>query len=229
MNNRPGENKKVCLLLHGYTGGPYELEPLAEALRRRGYETVMPTLPGHDQELRGLKTTKWYDWLRAAEREAATLTEAAGRFDLVGFSMGGVLAAYLSTRYPVRKLVLLNAAAIYFSPVRFVRHLTAAIRNGQVSQLLRGKKIPLGANWQFVNLVERLRPSFGHVAVPTFIAQSGRDQVVHPLSARYLQRRIKGPVTVCFYPESRHLICLDAEADRLFAQVAAFLLGNGED
>lgn len=35
---------------------------------------------------------------------------------VIGFSMGGLIAAYLAVNYPVKKLVLLSAAAYYVNP-----------------------------------------------------------------------------------------------------------------
>ena len=52
--------------------------------------------------------------------------------------MGGLLAAYLSVRYPVRRLILLNTAVIYVSPGRM---LDVFVMSGNIngkSALLKG-------------------------------------------------------------------------------------------
>ncbi|NQD52654.1 carboxylesterase, partial [Bacillus altitudinis] len=41
-----------CLCIHGFTGAPYEVEPLAEYLKQTTDWTVQSvTLPGHGEEL----------------------------------------------------------------------------------------------------------------------------------------------------------------------------------
>jgi carboxylesterase len=37
-----------CLVLHGLGGGPYELNPLIEALEADGLRVSAPVMPGHE-------------------------------------------------------------------------------------------------------------------------------------------------------------------------------------
>src|SRR5690606_22181155 len=110
------------LLLHGFTGGPFEIETLAQKLQLNGWETNIPLLPGNFTN-RDFYNVKYRDWIAAAEQAAERMLLKTEQFDLVGFSMGGLLGAYIANRYPVRRLVLLNAAVFYFSPGRMVKTL----------------------------------------------------------------------------------------------------------
>ena len=56
-----------------------------------------------------------------AELAMRRLQKEVDRVIVVGFSMGGLIAMYLSLRYPVDKLVLLSAAAKYISPRFFLK------------------------------------------------------------------------------------------------------------
>lgn len=213
---------KTALLLHGFTGGPFELEPLAAELEKAGTRCVLPLLPWNGAELLKAGRVHWTDWVQAAEEEARRLASRPEPFDVIGFSMGGLLAAYIATRYPVRRLVLLNAAVIYVSP-HFPRGLAARIRAGDRSQLLKMRGTPIRATWQFTRLVKHLKPELPKVQVPTFIAQSELDQVIHPLSARYLYGKLSGPREMHFFPKSDHMICQGPEASELFRAVLRFL------
>ncbi|WP_426453724.1 alpha/beta hydrolase [Paenibacillus sp. S-38] len=213
-----------CLLIHGFTGGPYEVQPLAEDLTACGYECHVLRLPGHDDELAGLRTAVWQDWLKGAEAEIARLTGDGEPVDLIGFSMGGLISAYLANRYPVRRLVLLSAAAIYVSPVRFLKDLALRARQKDWDYLKRGKKTPLRAAVEFMKLARYAkREELPKVTVPTLIAQGRRDQIVHPRSADYIYRRLQGERELHFFDRSRHLICLEEDAPDLFAEVRRFL------
>lgn len=215
--------KEPCLLIHGFTGGPYEVAPLADYLEKSGRPVRLTTLPGHDEELAGLRNVRWKQWVEAAEREAQLMTEASGVFDVAGFSMGGLLAAHLACNFPVRRLVLLNAAVYYVSPRGFMRDLAARLRVRDWSMFRKMKKIPLNATWQFIQLAKALKPAFRRIGVPTFIAQSERDQIVHPRSARFLTATIPGEKELHLFPNSGHMICLDVEAQELFRAVERFL------
>lgn len=214
---------RVCLLLHGFSGGPYELMPLARHLERRGFLCEVPTLPGHGGKLRDLHRFRYTEWVRAAEKEAETLAAAHGSINVVGFSMGGLLAAHVANRFPVRRMALLNAAVYYVSPGRFLRNAVRLLRSGLRREMLREKRdMPLGAVVEFMKLVRALKPEFGRVAVPTFIAQGEQDEVVHPLSAQYIAQRVQGRKTVAKYPFSRHMICFEPDAPLLFRHIEQF-------
>ncbi|MDR6549639.1 alpha/beta fold hydrolase [Paenibacillus qinlingensis] len=215
--------KQPCLLFHGFTGGPYEVEPLARHLRERGQLCEVPILPWNGESRHQLHASRWEDWVQAAERHADRMTETYGSFDMVGFSMGGLLAAYLSVRYPVRKLILLNTAVIYVSPGRLLNVLRDEWKYQRKITLIKGKSTPLVATWQFTRLVRHLKPELSQVNKPTLIAQAERDQVIHPQSARYIYSKLRGQRELHWHAKSDHLICLSEDAPALFRQVSAFL------
>lgn len=215
---------KACLMLHGFTGGPYEVEPLGDHLRERGWVCSIPRLPGHDEHLLELRDVSWNDWIGFAEAQARHLADKHGSFDLVGFSMGGMLAVHLAARFPIRRLVLLNAAAIYISPRRLAIELARRFKeNAWDENDLKLRQTPLRATIQFMQLVKHAKPSLASVAAPTLIAQGLMDPIVHPSSAQYLAGRIGLSAEVRYLPNSRHMICLDTEAEELFQTVERFL------
>lgn len=214
--------QRACLLLHGFTGGPYEVLPLAERLASRGWSCEAPTLPGHDGPLKELHNVRYKDWIEAAEARAKALAEAYGSFDLVGFSMGGLIAAYLANRYPVRRLALLSAAVYYVSPSRLLRNVIRQYRANNLQALRVKQGTPIGAVLEFMKLVRELKPELSKITTPVFVAQGELDEIVHPLSAYYIIKRVKGPKELGIYPNSRHMICLEPDAHILFDQVEHF-------
>jgi len=219
---------RACLLLHGFTGGPFEVEPLARHLRACGWHCVAPTLPGHGEPLRELKNVRFADWLAAASAEAESLIARYGAIDVVGFSMGGLLAAYVANRYPVRRLALLNAAVYYISPMRFLRNAARQLRSDGLKGLRIKHETPPAAILEFAKLVRTLRPELARVAQPTFIAQSERDEIVHPRSAQYISRAVRGEKEAVSYPNSLHMICGGPDAGQLFIHIEQFF-AKGDD
>ncbi|MBP1995197.1 alpha/beta hydrolase [Paenibacillus eucommiae] len=222
MSIEPSQ-KLPCLLLHGFTGGPFELQPLADYLRSSGRSCEVPRLPWHGEDLAQLKTGHWTKWIQSAEWYAERMSAAYGSFDIIGFSMGGLLAAYIAARYPVRKLILLNASVVYISPSRLLKVIHERWKHRDVQDLDKVKSTPIRATWQFTRIVRHLRPELTKVRVPTFIAQSEQDHVIHPLSARYIYNKLGGYRELSWFPKSRHLICLSDESVRLFHEVDVFL------
>lgn len=101
----------AVLLLHGFTGTPWEVLPLAESLAERGYAVRVPRLPGHGTTPEAMAFVTWRDWEAHA---LAELDALAGAEQVVvgGLSMGGLLAMRLALKRPrrVAGLVLLAPA-----------------------------------------------------------------------------------------------------------------------
>ncbi|MEM9807770.1 MAG: alpha/beta fold hydrolase [Cyanobacteria bacterium P01_D01_bin.56] len=93
---------KVCLFFHGFTAGPYQFIPMAQTLYKRGYNVIIPLLPGH-----GI-AGKWgptnpppltddprlylkfgLQWLKIAKRMGSKVI-------IGGLSGGGTLATWLA-------------------------------------------------------------------------------------------------------------------------------------
>ena len=105
----------ACMIIHGYTGGPYEVEPLSNYLREETtWHIEVPTLPGHGRKL-SLKNVSPKRWINAAENSLKQLLAKYDEVYLIGFSMGGLIASYLAAKYKVDKLVLLASAQKYLS------------------------------------------------------------------------------------------------------------------
>ena len=97
----PRGAKTAVLLVHGFTGSPWEVRPLGEALAARGYHVHAPLLPGHGSTPEAMLWVTWREWLAAAEDALAQLS----RFEHVvvsGLSMGALLGTLLAARHPSR-------------------------------------------------------------------------------------------------------------------------------
>jgi len=86
--------EKTVVLIHGLTGGPFELNYLAKKLNKAGFTVKVPLLAGHGTTLEELKKTRWQDWYDSIKKVVLEL-EAEGRPIYVGgLCMGAVLALH---------------------------------------------------------------------------------------------------------------------------------------
>jgi carboxylesterase len=97
-----------CLLIHGFSGNPSDLWPLADVLVRQGYTVDVPLLPGHGPSPEGNGRTGWLEWKRAVEQAHDRLAQSCSRVILIGHSMGGTLAIVDAARRMPFALVLLG-------------------------------------------------------------------------------------------------------------------------
>src|SRR5580658_3749695 len=80
------------LVLHGFTGCPQSMRPLAEAFADAGFSVELPLLPGHGTGVEDLVPMRWPDWMAAAEAAYLDLAARCDRTVVAGLSMGGTLA-----------------------------------------------------------------------------------------------------------------------------------------
>jgi len=223
-----------CLLIHGFTGAPYEIEPLAEHLRgTTDWVIKTPTLPGHGETL-ALKGVANSEWVKYAENELVQLMKECEQVILIGFSMGGIIAGYLASKYPIKKLILLSAAAYYVNPKQLLVDIKEMVKDGVKGHLQENElflryrnKItdtPLSATIEFRKLVKQLRPQLKHIHVPTLIIQGECDGIVPIKSAFYLYNKISSEQKeLTFLPSSKHHICHGPDCDELLKIVDRFL------
>lgn len=124
-------DRRAVLCLHGITGTPWEVRPLAEAFGRLGCTVEAPTLAGHGGSLADLARTTWQDWLASAgaalarlEAQVADGPGPAPPVAIAGFSMGGLLALRLARLHPER----VSALAVMSAPLRLRRFQVMGIR-----------------------------------------------------------------------------------------------------
>lgn len=98
------------LLVHGFTGGPWDLRPLAEVLVAAGYTVSLPLLPGHGNDNVALGKYGRRQWQAAVREAREQIRRHCSNTILVGFSMGGALAISEMVREPADLLVLLAPA-----------------------------------------------------------------------------------------------------------------------
>lgn len=105
-------NKLGCLIIHGFGGGIFEIESLAEHLTDRGYIAACPKLKGHTGIGKDMKTADYKDWISSAEAELIKLMEKTKNIAIIGFSMGGLIAVNLACKYDIKIIVTINTMMI---------------------------------------------------------------------------------------------------------------------
>src|SRR5699024_6056936 len=106
-----------CLVIHGFTGRIGEVQPLIDYLSTHtDWQWSVPILPGHGETL-DLKGKPYESWLEAAVHAYEELHKTCTTIYVIGFSMGGMIAAYIAVSVLVEQVWLL-AAALLVSPVR---------------------------------------------------------------------------------------------------------------
>jgi len=101
-----------CLLLHGFGGSPFEMEPVGEALAEQSIPFSSPCLPGHATSLKDFVKTRFAHWYGEARESCRQLLGQGNPVVVVGLSMGGTLGLRLAQELPLAGLATI-AAPVY--------------------------------------------------------------------------------------------------------------------
>ncbi|WKA51554.1 alpha/beta fold hydrolase [Planococcus liqunii] len=231
--------KTGVLCIHGYTGGPYEVEPFAEFIEKHtDWVVEVPTLPGHGRQL-NLRGTKAEHWMMATEIALRKLKRETDRVIIVGFSMGGLIAMYLALRYKVERLVLLSAAAKYISAAQLLAEMRETmadavkgnLKDNEFFQQYKYKltHTPPGSTAEFLKVVKMVEPHYQQIKAPVIIVQGRKDGIVPVSAAEHIYDNIGSQEKHIIHSDSgKHLICYSEDCDDWFMQVLGFMKKGAE-
>lgn len=221
------------LVIHGFTGSPQSMRPIAETCAAAGHTVEMPRLPGHGTSVDDMMTTTWADWSEHVERCYLDLAGRCDRVFVTGLSMGGALTLWLASRHPeIAGIALVNSAArpdadrtaalavIVKSGTTVIDAIGNDIAKPGVVELAYDKT-PLPP---LLTLLEALADlDLGAVRCPALIIFSEQDHVVAPDTALYIADNIGGPHTVVALGDSFHVATLDYDAPAIIDLVLQFV------
>jgi carboxylesterase len=221
-----------ALCLHGFTGSPSSMRPVAEAFAAAGFSVELPRLPGHGTSVDDLQVTGWHDWSSEAEAGYQRLATRCEHVVVAGQSMGGALALWLGTRHPgIAGLVCINPLTqpLPAEVLHMVRGMVAA---GETMIPGSGSDIadpdvtdasydgtPLVPVLSLMDALEGLQASFELVTMPVLLLTSRQDHVVDPAQSDHVAALVKGPVERMTLERSYHVATLDY--DRALVQETA--------
>lgn len=234
------------LLVHGFTGTPFEMRLLGEHLARAGFRVAAPQLAGHCGTTADLARTRWPDWLASVERAFDALRARTGEVAAVGLSLGGLLTLELARRRPndVKAIAALSTALWLpkaamrldrvVQRVPLVRELALPKLAGsdiadpemrRCNQIAQGHAaMPLPALHSLIEFGRYLEPRLGEVHQPALIGHSRLDHTVPFECSDRVARALGSQVIERLTLErSFHVITLDVEREQVFRAVTDHL------
>lgn len=239
----PGE-RGACLLVHGFTGTPWDVRPLGEALSRAGIAVHGVRLPGHGTTPRAMLDARAPDWLLACDDALARLP--GRRVAVAGLSMGALLGLVLAARHPARVAgVAALAPAVRFRD-RTLNSLRALRVAAPLLELARPwitkdttdlldtdarAGAPILRAWPTARLrdlwdVQDLAwGSARRVTCPVLVMTAAEDHVVDEAGASALVRRLEKSPSVRYVriEDSAHILTRDRNRELVAAEVTAFV------
>ena len=224
-----------ALVLHGFTGNPDSVRPVADALSDAGFAVSLPTLPGHGTRIEDMVPTRWADWSAAVEQAYSELAARCDRVVVAGLSMGGTLTCWLAARHPeIAGIVCINAAVLAADD-QFLEMLRAMLDAGEEISPGIGSDIadpdsvetayegsPIACALSLFEAVRDLQADLPKISCPVLIMTSPQDHVVAPESSDHLAATVSGPVERVTLERSYHVATLDYDRDLIRERTVEF-------
>jgi carboxylesterase len=227
------------LLLHGFSGTPREMRPLADYLHAQGLTVYAPLLHCHGGTLAQMNRCRWQDWIQSAASAHARLAQDCEQVVVGGFSMGSLLALWLAEhRSDIVGLALYSPALrvadwrLVFAPL--LRYVVRSIDKPPSSDLynpgaeawLAGfRRYPVPAAAELLGLLRHVRRQLHRVQVPAFVVYALDDRSIHPQSGPETVRRLaqQAPVETLVLRASGHAVVVDREWARVAVATHEFV------
>lgn len=224
-----------CLVIHGFTGNPSSMRPIAEAMADAGHSVEMPRLPGHGTTVEDMNTTSWADWTAEVEAAYQRLADRCDHVVAVGLSMGGTLTAWIGSQHPeIAGLVFINAAAERSDEMRsglqamvdggdeYMDGIGSDVADPEVTESAYAT-VPLAPLVSMLDAVADLQDRLGSITAPALIMTSPQDHVVAPTASDHLAQTLGGPVERVTLERSYHVATIDFDRDLIIDRIGDFV------
>ncbi len=238
-----GSGEDAVLLLHGYTGTPYEMRPAGEFFAEKGFLSYCPRLKGHGTSEEELNNCSFYDWISSAEDAYNYLKAKSKKVYVMGLSMGGLLTLKLAELHSEINKVVVLAAPLYLTGenglfvnacrIGLFRYLVKSVKKPPpIDKRYREiwiknpsyRSVPTRSSYEFYKLMRNVRGGLKSVKQPLMMIYSRNDRDVDFGNLSLILSLVSSSKISLFIPENMgHLITLDEGNREVFNEIYNFL------
>lgn len=236
-----GNRGEAVLLIHGYTGSPANMLPVARIINAAGYTVCVPRLRGHGTSIEDMQKATWRDWTGDLEAYARELKKQYSHLYIAGLSMGGALTLYLASLGLADKAVTMAAAiklrhgrSAPFSKVLwpFVPVIGGDGPRRPRENFLNDYDIGYVGNptrkvGDLLHVIKLAIASLADIKCPILIFSPQLDRTVDPMSANIIYDGVSSAQKeIVPLQRSTHVCTLDVQYEEMADRILEFLSGH---
>jgi len=227
----------ACLLIHGFTSSPKEMENLGEFLQGNGYEVRIPLLPGHNSKPEALMEVRHRDWIETIEQAYHETAVISDHLFVIGQSLGAALALHLAANFRIAGVVVLATA------LRLPLWRTAAVFT--LSPLIRWRSKPNGPDVmdksafhrlnsyntyptasvkELIRTMRTVRRELHKVEAPLLVMHGRHDRTMSFKNVEMLRRKVRSrEIEIKILENSSHVLTVDYDHEEICAAILSFI------
>lgn len=223
------KKQRALLLLHGFSSTPAVFRKLLPLLT--AYDAVIcPVLPGHAHSLAEFSKVKAKDWIQYVESLLASLLQIYNQVDVMGLSLGGLLACHLSQQFKCHHAYLLAPALALKQHTTFnyylakcllalgfehIRNAAGDICNNDESELTY-RRLPIATIAELLKLIREFKVTNPLCETDIFLGHFD-----HVVDSKQVAQYFEG-ITNChihWLKKSAHILPLEQDMERIVSCV----------
>jgi len=237
-------SKPACLLIHGFTGTPKEMRWMGEFLYQHGYTCLGIRLAGHATDPEDMIRSRWTDWVASVEDGYQLLRGVNNNIFLVGLSMGGILALFMSTQLAprVKGVIAMSTPSRLPTdyPIWFIELISYVMRYRPKSKEPPGSgwfdkaaykdhvayaKNPVRSTAELKKLILEMRAVLPKINVPVLLMHSKDETYISPDNIEEIYAGLVNvsDKTKLYITGSGHNLPRDASREQVFHSALEFI------
>lgn len=233
IDQRGTGKTRALLMLHGFSSTPAVYRLLIPRLKQ--YDAIVcPILSGHGDSIDAFSRSTASQWLDTATKACEGLIKEYQHVDVLGLSLGGLLACELSKRFPLNHLYLLAPAlklrlhlsamitlakALQYLGFKHLRNAAGNLINTEEAEIAY-KKLPITTILEILYLVKDYQWVAPTCPVDLFLGRY--DEVVASEQLEALVASLPN-INVHWLKNSAHVLPLDKDLDEIVRCINATL------
>ena len=180
MKNMLFKNKKpIIVTVHGFGKNlSHEFDPFSKYFRKRRYQVIQFDM----YDINNPHDTDYKEWIKKAENAMKEVVKEDRDIILLGFSMGGVIASYLASIFPVKMLILCAPAFQYLDLPKITAQGVKLIKN--IGKASDGNSVDSKRTKAFTEVVSNYKESIYQVDCPVLFIHGTSDEIIPVDSSR---------------------------------------------
>ena len=212
--------KKAVVTIHGFgMNRSLHFNDFRKFIEPKGYKVIQFNI----YDINNPEDADYKEWIKRCEKQLTTTLDLYDEVILLGFSMGGVIASYLASVYPVKQLILIAPAFNYLDLSTSVHYEKKAIKK-------IGKKTdsPSGAQTKaFTEIVSQYKESVYYVDCPILILHGSEDTSISVQSSKSVYSRLTGKKRMLILEGAAHKMLYDGVMEKtVFTLIYQAMEGN---